>query len=175
MCCYHRCRHLSFIGIKHIQGTLLPQTSRPMCSGVEGSGARSNTGGFGHQIIIERGTDSLLGRLHQTSGVRESRVRRRGHLAKSGGRGACAAACGNAISRRAWGARAEAWASHLPFATDPEGKRIDNSVITPRTRTSGVGVTRQVSGVSGLAASQDHLKGVYGRDNMHRDANSVKT
>ena len=125
MCCYHRCRHLSFIGIKHIQGTLLPQTSRPMLSGVEGSGARSNTGCFGHQIILER--PALLGRLHQTSGVRESRVRGGAAIWPSGGRGGAlrrgVREC-NLAARRAWGARRGRTAdrTHLPLA-GPQAKK----------------------------------------------------
>ena len=72
-----------------------------MPSGVKGSGARSNAGGFEHQIIIEI---ALLRRIHQTSGVRPiARARRRGHLAKFGG----AAVCGgvrerNLVSREGW-------------------------------------------------------------------------
>ena len=69
------CRYQSLIGIKHSGHAAASNFKAPMLSGVEGSGAHTILGGSENHFHPPRLQAHASGRLHQRSGVRESRVR----------------------------------------------------------------------------------------------------
>ena len=82
------------------------------------SGARSSTRGSGHQIILERGSHTFVSIGHRACGNRACAAARPRDQVWRPWR--CAAACRNAISRRA---RRGADSPAMPKANGPEEKR----------------------------------------------------